>query len=86
MLLDVIGVPVTVQNRLKENKPYFSEDEKRMAVLQYYVDTVPGASWGRIAGVLWYLQEHTALDTVRQYLPKGEHGSWNNCTVWYYNV
>ena len=63
-LLFYLGVPDSVTSDL-----YSSEDEKKMAGLQYYLQTVPGASWGRIAGALWYMEEHTALETVRQHLP-----------------
>ncbi|CAI8047445.1 hypothetical protein GBAR_LOCUS26218 [Geodia barretti] len=56
-------------NQIRDSRSYSSEEEKRVAGLQYCLQTVPGVSWGRIAGVLWYLEEHTALETVRQYLP-----------------
>ena len=61
--------------KIRHSQSYSSEDEKRMAGLQYCLQTVPGVSWGRIAGVLWHMEEHTALETVRQYLPPkhGEH-------------
>ena len=67
-LLDYL-VPVSVMDHIRASQSYSSEDEKRVAGLQYYLQTVPGASWVRIASVLWYLEEHTALETVRQYLP-----------------
>ena len=60
---------MSVVNRIEHNQSYASEDEKVMAGLQYYLQTVPGVSWGRIAGVLWRLEEHTTLETVSQYLP-----------------
>ena len=68
-LLGWVGVPVSVMDQIIASQSYSSEDEKRVAGLQYYLQTLPGASWGRIAGALWYLEEHTALETVRQYLP-----------------
>ncbi|CAI8046504.1 hypothetical protein GBAR_LOCUS25733 [Geodia barretti] len=68
-LLECLGVPVSVMSQIRDSRSYSSEEEKRVAGLQYCLQTVPGVSWGRIAGVLWYLEEHTALETVRQYLP-----------------
>ena len=68
-LLDWLGVPDPVQDEIQSSSSYSSEDEKRIAILQYSLQTLPGMSWGRIAGVLWRLEEHTALETVRQYLP-----------------
>ena len=72
-LLQYLGVPSAVGDQIRSSQSYSSEDEKRVAGLQYYLQTVPGASWGRIAGVLWYMEEHTALETVREYLPH-KHG------------
>ena len=65
-LLGYLGVPESVRDQISASQSYSSEDEKRVAGLQYYLQTVPGASWGRIVGVLWFMKEHTAL---RQYLP-----------------
>ena len=72
-LLHYLGVPRAVRDQIRSSQSYSSEDEKRVAGLQYYLQTVPGASWGRIAGVLWCMGEHTALETVREYLPH-KHG------------
>ena len=73
-LLGYLGVPDSVMDQIINSQSYSSEEEKRLAGLQYYLQTVPGVSWGRIASVLWSLEEHTALDTVRQYLHK--HGDY----------
>ena len=72
-LLDWLFVPGPVMDRITTSPSYTSEDERRTAGLQYHLQTVPGASWGRIAGVLWFMEEHTALESVRQYLPH-QHG------------
>ena len=72
-LLDYLGVPVSVQYQIRDSPAYFSEEERRMAGVEYYLQTVPGASWGRVAGMLWYRGDHTALEAVRQYLPH-KHG------------
>ena len=80
-LLEYLGVPVAVVIRIRDSQSYSSEDEKRIAGLQYFLWTLPGVSWGRIAGVLWEMEEHTALETVRQYLPPkhGEHYTGDDC-------
>ena len=76
-LLWWLGVPLSVIDQIRDSQSYLSEDEKRMAGLQYCLQTLPGVSWGRIAGVLWKMEEHTALETARQYLPPkhGEHST-----------
>ena len=62
-----------MRDQIRESSAYSSEEEKRLAGVEYYLQTVPGASWGRVAGALWWLGEHTALEAVRQYLPH-KHG------------
>lgn len=78
-----LGVPISVENQIRSSPSYSSEDEKRTAALQYTLQTLPGVSWGRIAGVLWCLGEHTALETVRQYLPH-KPGDYITCTILYW--
>ena len=46
-----LGVPDSVWTQIQGSSSYSSEDEKRMAVLQYCLQTLPGVSWGKIAGV-----------------------------------
>ena len=82
-LLYYLGVPYYVRLEIRDSPSYSSEDERRSAVLQYSLQTLPGMSWGRIAGVLWRLEEHTALETVRQYLPH-KPGDYITCTVLYW--
>ena len=82
-LLDCLGVPYSAWSQIKASQSHSTEDEKRMAGLQYYLQTVPGASWGRIAGVLWFLEEQTALETVRQNLP---HKPGEYIIIIYYSI
>ena len=72
-LLFWLDVPDSVQDEIRHSSAYSSEEEKGVAGIEYYLQTVPGASWGRVAGMLWRLGEHTALEAVRQYLPH-KHG------------
>ena len=72
-LLEVLCVPQSVMDDIRTSPLYSTEEEKRIAGLQYYLHIVPRASWEDIAGALWGLEEHTALEEVRQYLPPA-HG------------
>ena len=72
-LLDYLGVPYSVRGQIIDSSAYSSEEERRVAGVEYYLQTMPGASWGRVAGMLWYMEECTALEAVRQYLPH-KHG------------
>ena len=68
-LLQLLGVPYSVMDDIRASPSHSTEEEKRIAGLQYYLQTLPGASWEDIAGLLWFMEEHTALEEVRQYLP-----------------
>ena len=68
-LLEFLGVSDSVMDDIKASPSHSTEEEKRIAGLQYYLQTVPGASWEMIAGALWCMEEHTALEEVRQHLP-----------------
>ena len=74
-LLKRLLVPDSVMDDIRANPSYSTEEEKRIVGLQYYLQTVPGASWEHIAGALWWMEEHTALEEVRQNLPS-THGEW----------
>ena len=80
-----LDVPAPVLSQIRDSGLYSSEEEKRVAGLQYFLQTLPGVSWWRIAGVLWFMEEHTALETVRQYLPH-THGQYENVHVQYSTV
>ena len=68
-LLQLLGVPYSVMDDIRASPSHSTEEEKRIAGLQYYLQTLPGASWEDIAGELWHMEEHTALEEVRQHLP-----------------
>ena len=68
-LLERLGVPWSVMDDTRASPSHSTEEEKRIAGLQYYLQTLPGASWEMIAGSLWRMEEHTALEEVRQHLP-----------------
>ena len=78
-LLFQLDISRSVRDEIRTSPSYSSEDEKRMASLQYSLQTLPGMSWRRIAGVLWFMEEHAALETVRQYLPH-KPGDYITCT------
>ena len=69
-LLQGLGVPYSVLNDIRASPSHSTEEEKWIAGLQYYLQTLPGASWEDIAGALWCTKEHTALEEVRQHLPR----------------
>ncbi|CAI8009012.1 hypothetical protein GBAR_LOCUS6102, partial [Geodia barretti] len=67
-LVEGLGVLYSVMDDIMASPSHSSEEEKRIAGLQYYLQTIPGASWEDIVGALWFMEEHTALEEVRQHL------------------
>lgn len=46
-------------------------------MLQYFITTVPNASWETLAGGLYYAQEHAALENVtKQFQSQPGVGGW----------
>ena len=81
-VLMYLGVPDSVRKNIRRSGSYSSEEDKREAGLQYYLQTLPDVTWGRIAGGLWRLGACTALETVKQYLPH-THGQYQSVCVYF---
>ena len=60
-----LGVPKAVFVEI--NTAYQTEEKKKEALLLYFLHNVPMASWQRVAGVLHYVEEKTALEAVRAF-------------------
>ena len=50
------------------NTAYKTEEEKKEALLVYYLHTMPMASWPSVAGALHYREEKTASQAVKVFL------------------
>ena len=49
---------------------YPSDDDQRRQGAQYYITVHPWASWEDLAGRLYWYEEHRALKTLKDVLPK----------------
>ena len=58
-----LGVPQAVLDEIKNNTAYKTEEDKKEALLRYFLKNVPMASWEKVAGAL--LKEKTALEAVK---------------------
>jgi hypothetical protein len=69
-----LGVPPAVLDEIRDSPAYRTEEEKREALLLYFLRYVPMASWARLAGALHYREEKTALQAVQVFLtaPRGQ--------------
>ena len=63
-----LGVPHAVCGEIRNNTNYQTEEEKKEALLLYYLHNVPMASWPSVAGALHYNEEKTALQVVKAFL------------------
>ena len=64
-----LGVPGSVRNEIRVSTDYKTEEEKKAALLQYFLDNAPMASWQTVAGALHYWEEEEALQMVQPFLP-----------------
>ena len=64
-----LDVPNAVCDEIRDSTAYQTEEEKKEALLLYYLDTMPMASWQDVAGALHYMkEEETALQAVKALL------------------
>ena len=83
MLWDYLGdcigglnVPYAVCDAIRKNPTYKTVEEKKEALLLYYLYTVPMASWQHVAGALHYREEVTALQAAEDFLKYIPVGQW----------
>ena len=69
-----LNVPGAVCNDIKNNTAYKTEEEKKEALLLYYLHTMPMASWPSVAGALHYQEEKTALQAINVFLKRTPAG------------
>ena len=60
-----LGVPRAVLDEIKNNTAYKTEEDKKEALLRYFLKNVPMASWEKVAGALYRMEEKTALEAVK---------------------
>ena len=77
-----LDVPPAVCDAIRNNPAYKTVEEKREALLLYYLHTVPVASWQHVAGALHYREEATALQAAEVFLKYTPAGEWSiqDCT------
>ena len=63
-----LDVPDSVYWQINANPSYPTEVKRREAMIVYYLNTIPLASWATLAGGLYRMKEHVSLEAVRKYL------------------
>ena len=63
-----LGVPLDVLNEIRDNPAILTKEDKMAAMLQYFLNNVPMASWQKVAGALYYRKEEMALQAAKEFL------------------
>ena len=66
-----LGLNITLSKVLEIKQQSYTERDRSHLAGEYWVNTVPNASWRSLADALYEEGEETALAVVKQYLPKG---------------
>ena len=64
-----LGFPYSKRQEIRQQSS--TEREKSLALGGYWVNTVPDASWEKLARALYHNGEETALTVTKQYLQQG---------------
>ena len=63
-----LGVPPLVRDEISANPAILTEEDKMAAMLQYFLNNVPMASWQKVAGALYWMKEEKALQAAKRFL------------------
>ena len=63
-----LDIPTSVLDEIRGSTIYKTKEEKKEALLLYYLRYIPIASWSCFAGALHYREEKTALQVVKNFL------------------
>ena len=66
--LNGLGVPTAVLDEISANPAILTEEDKMTAMLQYFLNNVPMASWQKVAGALYWMKEEKALQAAKKFL------------------
>ena len=69
-----LDVPRAVCDEIRDSTAYQTDEERKEALLLYYLNTVPMASWPSVAGALHYNEEMTASKAVKKFLKDARAG------------
>ena len=68
VLRGCLEVPHSVHWQIDANPSYPTEEKRREAMIVCYLNTIPLASWARLAGQLYWMEKRVSLEAVRKYL------------------
>ena len=62
------GLGVPLLHEIRDNPAILTEEDKMTAMLQYFLNNVPMASWQKVAGALYWMKEEKALQAAKKFL------------------
>ena len=65
---DILCVPLSIQNKIRKKTSTSAEYRER--VIEYYHRYSPFASWGDLAGELYFNDYHEALAAARRFIKR----------------
>ena len=68
VLDDCLEVHDSVRCQINANPAYPTEEKKRDALIAYFLHSLPHASWAMLAGLLYYMEQHSSLEAAIEYL------------------
>ena len=66
-LHECLYLPYSVYLQIDANPSYPTEEKKREAIITYFLNTIPLASWATLAGGLYRKEQDVSLQSVRKY-------------------
>ena len=65
-----LGVPLPVRDVIRDS--HRGDRECKAALSEYFVNSMPGASWATVADALYCCEERKVLQAVRKHLKEGK--------------
>ena len=63
-----LGVPDAVRKEISVILAILTEEDAMTAMLQYFLNNVPMASWQKVAGALYWMKEEKALQAAKKFV------------------
>ena len=67
-LAGILQVPDSIWDKIREKTS--TSADFREGVIEYYVQYSPRATWGQLAGRLYYIEYREALDAARRFIER----------------
>jgi len=63
-----LRVPASIRDQI--TKQFHTPEQKREALVTYWLQVVPNASWEMLAGALYFWENSKAVEATKKFLPE----------------